>query len=65
MTTIPIRRGEVKRAHLVGDIRASLADIPIDLPHDADMFIAVQQGVPFIAQAASTGTGMRGGPEGL
>lgn len=42
------------------DVRPSIADIPVHLPHDADMLIAIEQRVLFLLVDAIPGAaGMR------
>jgi hypothetical protein len=40
-------------AHLVGDIRARLADVPVHLPHDPDVFIAVEERILLFTSTAA------------
>ena len=47
-------------SNLVGDIRASVTDVSVHLPHDANVFIAVEERVLFLslhAQAARAAMG--------
>lgn len=36
-------------SYLVGDIRSGVADVSVHLPHDADVLVAVEQGVLLVA----------------
>lgn len=44
-------------AYLVGDVRAGLADVPAHLSHDADVLVAVQEGVLLVAGGGADATG--------
>lgn len=34
---------------LVGDVRSGITDVPVHLPHDTDMLIAVKEGILVLA----------------
>lgn len=52
---------EVEAVHpnLVRDVWPCVADIPVHLPHDADMLVAVQEGI-FLVPYHSVPSAMRG-----
>lgn len=44
-----VLKGEIFMSHLVGDVWAGVADISIHLSHDANMLVAVEEGVLLLA----------------
>lgn len=57
-----LREGrETVQDYLMGDIRSSLADIPVHLAHDTNVLVTVQQRVLFILSRTTAA----GGPVGL
>lgn len=52
-----MRREGEEEYDLVGDIRTGIADVSAHLPHDTNMFIAVQQRQFFLLATNSTGVG--------
>lgn len=51
--------------HLVGDVRAGVADVAVHLAHDADVLVAVQQRVLLILAVAATVGGLVGFEAGV